>query len=363
MKIGIVLHPYDEEKPTGLGRFIYELTENLMLAGKENEFLLFSKHKPRTEARFAGVNWKFFGGDGGTLWLDTVLKRNPKADIYIFNTPIMPIFFRPKKSVVIALDFAYIHLPSHSPKRWIQNKLLFYYHKISLRKADHIVATSYTTKGDVIKLFDVPERKVTVIYPGFVHVSDLREKRVEVPSNYFYYVGAIKERKNVLNMVKAFVLFKEKTNNDYKFVIAGNNSGEYYEQVLSFIKEKNRENDIIFLGYISDEESSYLYKHAKAFIFTTLIEGAMGMPVLEAMDSSTPVITSNTPTFTELHAEDSALTADPLNIGDIAEKMQAIISDSMLRESLILNGKELVKKFNWESIAEEYLQLIRSFRV
>jgi len=360
MKIGIVLHPYDEEKPSGLGRFIFELTAEMARQGSEHEFLLYLKKAPRIPLKLPGDNWKVLAGAGGGIfWMDMLLKRNEKADVYIFNTPAMPLFWKPPRSIVIALDFAYKKLPTSSLVHFFKNQFLLLYHARSLSRATHVVATSRATKNDCIRFFGIPEEKMIIIYPGFTRICSLPPKEVAIPPKYFFYIGTIKERKNVLNLVKAFILFKEKTNFPHKLLIGGNNSGTYYETIRRYIQEKGRENDVLFLGYISDEEASFVHRHAEAFVFVTLVEGSFGMPVLEAMDCGTPVITSDTETSLELREAKAALLADPYDSTAIAEAMKNIASDKALREKIAANGKAFSQKISWEIMAREMLDLVK----
>ncbi len=354
MRIGIVLNPYNEEKPSGLGRFIYEIASALIEGDAKNEYLVYVKGAPKKLPIFSGGNWRICTGGKGLLWLDLLLFRNEPSDVYLFNTPSMPLFFRPRRSVVIALDFAYRHLPSDSIGERVKRFFLFRYHRFSLRKATHIVATSETTKKDVIELFHLPSNKITVIYPGFISMKRFKEEPVPVPPHYFYYMGVIKERKNVFAMVKAFVRFKELYPSDYQFLVAGNPSGEYYEKIQTFLAETPYSKDVVFLGYVTDGQAAYLYKHARAFIFTTLIEGATGMPVLEAMDAGTPVITSNAPTSTEVNLGEAALLADPENAESIAQAMEQIAKDDALRSALVEKGRRFAAEFSWEKGARSY---------
>ena len=119
MKIGIILHPYDEDKPAGLARTIFELTKGMLEIDKDNEYIIFVKNKPRRDPELPGNNWRLEVLGGGMFWLDH-LRRAPRADVYLFNTPVMPFFWKPLKSVVIALDFAYWHLSSQALENQIR---------------------------------------------------------------------------------------------------------------------------------------------------------------------------------------------------------------------------------------------------
>ena len=124
MKIGIILHPYGEKKPAGLGRYIFDLSKALIENDNNNEYIIYLKEKPDKIPNFLGQNWKIEILGFKMFWLDLGLFFARKSDLYIFNTPIMPFFFRPKKSVVIALDFAYKYFKAKNLKEFIFNKFL-----------------------------------------------------------------------------------------------------------------------------------------------------------------------------------------------------------------------------------------------
>jgi hypothetical protein len=139
MKIGIVLHPFDEKRPAGLGRYIFELTKEIIERDPESQFIIYLKQTPKEKLNIGSNNWQTVVLGDGYFWLEG-LAGTPKADLYIFNTPIMPFFFRPKRSLVIALDFAYLDFASfwQWPKMWP----LKLYHRFSLRRATKIIAIS-----------------------------------------------------------------------------------------------------------------------------------------------------------------------------------------------------------------------------
>jgi len=357
MKIGIVLHPYGEEKPGGLPRVIFEWTKALIERDKKNQYIVYLKNKPKKNPDLPGNNWKLETLGGGIFWQDK-LKDKEKADIYIFNTPVLPLFFRPPKSIIIAYDFPYKYLPSKNWKEYIQYKVTGFYHLLSLKRADAIISVSKSTKDEVVKFFGISPEKITPIYHGFKRICTEPETVVSVPDKFFFFAGTIKERKNVWNIVKAFNLFKkENPNTKHKVVIGGKKAGEYYEKIVNYAKENNLEQDVIFLDHINDSQLSYVYKKAEALIFPSLIEGT-GNPILEAMDCGIPVITSNIFGPAELGDDGSAVLIDPYNPEDIKKAMVKITKDSDFRNKLIKKGFEQVKKFSWDIAYKETLSLL-----
>lgn len=351
MKIGIILHPYGEGKPAGLGRFIFELTKALLEADAKNQYTLFIKEAPETAPNFPGTNWKIEILGSSRWWLEN-LQRKPKADVYIFNTPVMPLFWRPKKSIVIAFDFAYKHLTGMSARERIVAQALEWYHGHSLKKADLIVATSEATKRDIINFFKISADKIRVVYTGFNRICDIVPVAVRVPKPFFLFTGVVKKRKNVLNIIKGFAEF-DKKNPGYNLIIAGSAAGEYAGEARQFVSERGLREKVLFLGYVSDSELSFLYKNAAAFVFPSLIEGFIGLPVLEAMDCGLAVLASKDSALAEVGGKDSAIFVDPYDPIDIAAGLFKIANDEISKRKLIENGCIISQRFSWALAARE----------
>src|SRR5690606_32023968 len=124
---------------------------------------------------------------------------------------------------------------------------------------------------------------------------------------FFLYTGAIHPRKNLINLLKGFSVFKKRLQSNFKLVIAGRLAWKY-ESFLNDIKSYKYRQDIILTGYIPEEDLADLTGSAYAMIYPSLFEG-LGVPVLEAMQSGTPVITSEGSAMQEV-AGDAAIYAD-----------------------------------------------------
>ena len=360
MTIGIILHPFGENKPAGLGRYIFDLTKSLIENDQENKYIIYLKNKPRVLPVFLGDNWRIEILGFSKFWRDLGLFFAPKSDIYIFNTPVMPLFFKPKKSIVIALDFAYKYFESKNIKEKIRNFLLFRMNKFALRRADKIVSISEATKKDIINFFEILPSKIEVIYPGFKNICLLKPKETDVPKKYFLFVGVVKERKNVFNIIRAFAEFKTRDKEGYKFVIVGKSGGEYYEKILNFISDKKLEKEVVFKDFVDDNKLCHIYKNAKALVFPGLLEG-FGFPILEAMACGLPVITSNKGSLSEISG-DASLKVNPENIGEISDAMERISKDENLKESLARKGLERAREFSWQKSAQGVLKVIQKIK-
>ncbi len=355
MKIGIVLHPYGEDQPAGLARTIFEFTKGMLAVDRENEYIIFLKHAPRIMPEFLGANWKVYMLGGGLLWLDR-LRTAPSCDVIIFNTPVVPLLYKPKRSVVLALDFAYYYFPPRGLKATLMNWFTFWYHRRSLLRADLIVAISAATKQDTIKLFSIAPEKIRVVLCGFKDICASAEQVMDVPENFFLFVGVMKQRKNVFNVVRAFRAICEK-NPEYAFVLGGRAEGEYVNEMKRYIADEGIEDRVHFIGHLNDGQLSYIYRRARALVFASFIEG-FGYPVLEAMACGTPVITSKSTSLGEICQNGSALLVDPAQVDELADAMIRIVRDKELREELIRNGHEQAKKFSWGKAGREMIEAI-----
>ena len=356
MRIGIILHPYDEDKPAGLARTIFEWTKGMLSVDEKNEYIVFLKNVPRKDPDLPGKNWRVESTGGGIFWLDNLRKRTI-CDVYLFNTPVLPLFYRPQNTIVLALDFAYYYLAGGSLKSFLQKWGTFLYHKWSLYRADRVIAISQATKKDVVKLFKYPTDKITVVYLGYKKICSEKEIPIPLPQKFFFFAGIIKERKNVLNLIRAFDIFAKK-NREHSLVIGGNPSGEYFEKVRRYVIEHGLGKRVLFAGHLNDGQLSYVYRRATVFIFPTLIEG-FGMPVLEAMDCGVPVITSNQSSLKEVGGNNSALLINPYIPAEIAGAMDQLVRDENQRANLIIKGKEQAKLFSWDIAAKELLHVIK----
>lgn len=357
MKIGIFLHPYGEKEPAGLGRAILDLTASLIAAAPEDTFIILVKGNPASPPKFPGTNWSLYLCPDGWQWRDRGIAKAPKADVYLFNTPVMPLWRRPRKSTVIALDFAYLHMRPRGIGGILRRFLLFWMHGQALEAASRIVAISDATRRDVIRFFHIGEEKVTTVRLGFRQLCGGYEERYDAPEKFFLFVGVMKERKNVRAIIKAFTRFAL-SHPEFYLLLVGKTEGEYGDLLKREASQSSAAERIRFLGYRADAELAYLYPRATALVYPSTIEG-FGFPVLEAMACGTAVITSRNSSLPELAGE-AGLLVDPDNIAQIVAAMDVLASDANLRAGVIEKGREQAKNFSWEKAAGQILGILRS---
>jgi glycosyltransferase involved in cell wall biosynthesis len=365
MIIGIVT-TYSQKHPAGLERFILEFLKALSKVDNFNEYIIYTKKGSGLNKKLIeeGVNnFLVVEMRGGMLWKDLGLFFAPKADIYLFNGLRIPLFFVPKNYLVLVYDFAYKYKNLTNKKEKIKRYVYDFLAKLAFKRAKHIISISQSTKHEIVKFFNINKEKIKVIYCGFNKISNLSAEKVNLEFNkYFLFIGTIKERKNILGLVKAFIILNKLKPKYYSLVIAGKHdkNSEYFKNILKLIKYNKLENQILFTGHINDEQLKYLYQNSIALVFPSLLEG-FGLPILEAMDCGVPVITSNFSSLAEV-ADKAAILVDPYDNQDICDNMLKVDENQELRSRLIDAGYSRVNIFSWDKMAKEFIDLFYTIK-
>lgn len=224
---------------------------------------------------------------------------------------------------------------------------------------DAIIAVSENTKRDLVKLYQIPEEKITVIHHGvnqsFVGDEELKQVEDELhlkSFNYILYVGSRKAYKNFLFTITS--LHETLLKNKLKLVCIG--GGAFSDIEINEFKCLGIDSLVMYIDF-SEAALKWLYSNAFCFIFPSLYEG-FGMPVLEAYANNCPVVLSNRSCFPEVAGE-AALYFEPDDESSIAYSIDKLLDDSILRNELTRLGKERLKSFSWDRTASETLKLYR----
>jgi glycosyltransferase involved in cell wall biosynthesis len=233
------------------------------------------------------------------------------------------------------------------------------------RRAGFIIADSESTKKDIMRFLHVPEERMEVIYlaagDGFDEkrspetIAQTKNK-YGINKPYFLAVGSMEPRKNLASALIAFKALKETKKIDYQFVVAGG-KGWKNEAFYRLLKKLSIDEHLVLTGYVPEEELPALYQGAEVFVYPSLYEG-FGLPVLEAMSSGTPVITSNASSLPEV-AGDAALLVNPMETFDLYRAMEALVMNPALKADFKEKGFKQSKKFTWEKTALETLEVYR----
>jgi len=233
------------------------------------------------------------------------------------------------------------------------------------RRATKIIAISESSKRDYLKYlgYHKPE-DITVIYHGvggFHKPGKPSAKAKELAAKpYLLYVGAIDFRKNVVGLLQAFYDLKP----DYpdlrllavgkEFALHDQLGDRGWFKLLNSKPEFAK--DVLTPGFIDHDDLIWLYQHAEAFVFPSRYEG-FGLPVLEAMQASCPVVSYKNSSIPEVAGDAALLVEDGQ---PIAPAIRELLSDSALRQRLISQGAQQVEKFTWDKTAEQTLEVLSS---
>lgn len=226
-------------------------------------------------------------------------------------------------------------------------KLLF--HSFSLF-ASRIVTVSNFSKSELIHHCILNEKKVEVIYSGINHINEVSEdKKFNVHSygDYVLVVSSMNPNKNYSRIVEAAALLNPNLN---ILITGGANPKVFNPSILS------NQNNIHYLGYVTDEQLKTLYSHAYCFLFPSLYEG-FGLPPLEAMACGCPVIVSRIPCLQEI-CGDAAIYCDPMSVDDIAEVINQLYEDKNRKAAFVQRSLNHSSKFKWDYTSEKFMNTI-----
>jgi len=265
--------------------------------------------------------------------------------------------------VLIVHDLAFLHYPKFIT--WHHRWYYQWFTKKFLQKAKSIVTVSGFSKKDLIQQYKLPGKKIDIVpgaaNTGFMPLSWLEKEKVKEGfadgREYFLFTGGIHPRKNLMNLLKAFSLFKKWQQSNMKLLVAGRLAWQY-DDILEKLKTYKYRDDVVLLGYLPDEQLTRVTAAAYAMVYPSFFEG-FGLPIIEAMQCEVPVITSNTSSMPEIGG-DAALYADPNDPDAIAKQMLSLYKDETLRSRLIEAGKIQATKFNWDKAAGDLLKIIVS---
>ncbi len=233
--------------------------------------------------------------------------------------------------------------------------------KYSVGIADKIITDTRQTKEDLITFFKADPDKIDVINlscnPIFynsvnkVNIEKIKEK-YKLPNQYILSVGTIEERKNLLSVVKAMHMGSI----DIPLVAIGR-STKYCDTIKQYVTQNNLKKQFLFYHNIESSDLPAIYQGADLLVFISVFEG-FGFPILEALYSKTPVITSTDGCFDEVGGK-SSLYVNPYDIDEIQHGIKKVLEDSKLRTRMIKDGYAHAQNFNEDVIAKKMMDVYK----
>ena len=280
-----------------------------------------------------------------------------RPDVAHFTNGMIPAG-SPVSTIVTVHDMSLRLYPQcHPVRRLLLNRPLMH---LAIRQAAAIVTVSHSARRDLLRLHGVAPERVSVVHeaasPAFRPISDpalLERVRATygLPSRFLLYVGTIEPRKNLSRLFDAFAAARAQ-GMPHQLVCVGP-YGWSSSDLAGRIERLGVKDAVHFTGYVNFADLPALYNLGEFFVFPSLYEG-FGLPVVEAMASGVPVITSNTSSLGEI-AGDAAETIDPTSTDALADAIYRLATEPELRRELVRRGLERSRAFSWERTAKEML--------
>lgn len=369
------------ENSTGLGNYSRMLIDQLVSDFPTNDYYLMApkrtdNYRPAQIPNVHIISPSGIGKSFPSLWRSSWVKKDLERlgiNLYHGLSHEIPLGIDRSaiKSVVTIHDLIFEYYPEQY--KAVDVNIYRKKFKYACEHATHIISVSKQTRDDLVRLYKVPESKISVCYPSVlpayecIVTADEREavrKKYRLPDKYLLYVGSIIERKNLLNVCKALHALKGKV--DLPLVVIGSGNGSYAELVNDYIKTNGMQAQVQFLerqpeandpGFKSSEDFPAIYQSAEMLLYPSMYEG-FGLPVLEALWSRIPVITSNTSCLPETGG-DAACYVDPTIVDELANAILTVSSNDILRQQMTRKGIAHAQKFAPQVCAANVIEVYK----
>ena len=273
----------------------------------------------------------------------------------LFHTSYYPIPRIRQKVTLTVNDLRFLKFPETYP--FARRQFLRVAVPRAIRRADLVYAISEFTKTEICEAYDVsPEKVIVAPIPrgesfrpisAVAPLEDVR-RRYRLPEKFLLCVGHLEPRKNLKRVVEAFTAARARIGQRFGLVILGKENHDWGD-VLATVRTSSVREDILFTGYVPDSDMPLIYNLAEMLVFPSLHEG-FGIPVLEAMSTGIPVVTSNSTALREVGG-DAAILVDPLSVDAIALGIETVLTDGDCRKAAVEKGLARAAEFEPEKTA------------
>jgi len=293
-------------------------------------------------------------------WMQLRAQRALEAlqpDVAHFTNGMIPIGSTVSTVVTVHDMSLRLYPQCHPWRRLVLNRPLMH---VAIHAASAIVTVSHSARRDLLRLHGVAPDKVSVVHeaasPAFKPIADRAmldaiKARYALPDRFILYVGTIEPRKNLNRLMAAFAAARQ-SGIPHQLVCVGP-YGWSSRDLTGEIDRLGIRDAVHFTGYVPFEDLPAIYNLGDFFVFPSLYEG-FGLPVVEAMASGLPVLTSNTSSLGEI-AGDAAVTIDPTDTDAMIDAIRRLASDPELRRDRSARGHARAKTFSWTQTAREML--------
>ena len=350
----------------GIGTYVRNLLRQLARLDHDTEYALLCQRNDTDLAEQLGENFRTIIDRSGQYSVReqfSIPINVGRSTPHLFHAPhyVLPVL-TPCRSVVTIHDCIHLLFP-----QYLRNRMAHAYartmHWTAVHRASRILTVSEASKRDILRFFNVPEERVTVIYnaiderfyddPSEEEIVRVRE-RYQLHDRFLMYAGNVKPHKNLERLVEAFVLLRQGGFDDLKLLITGSEISKY-ATLRRAVHRYNLHKHVRFLGFQSETTLAALYRLSEVFVFPSLYEG-FGLPPLEAMASGTPVVVSNVSSLPEV-VGDAAVLVNPYDASAIADGIRQVLGDPARRAELVTRGLTRARMFSWQESASRVRQI------
>jgi glycosyltransferase involved in cell wall biosynthesis len=357
---------------TGLGNYSRFVIGALSESIPENEYFLYSP-KVKNHAEFNAILRRpnirvirapaiYSNLKAASLWRTWGISKEAtvkELDVFHGLSQELPIKMPVRvKKIVTVHDLIFIRYPQ------LYNPLDAFIYKAKVKaachQADKILATSFQTKRDIIEFLNIDPEKIDVVYQGChpsfkkkISAAEIEKVKTKnkLPERYILNVGTVEERKNVLLLIKALSQLPKELKSHV--VIIGR-ATKYKARIIEEAARLGVEDRITFLHNVPFADLPAIYQGAQIFVYPSVFEG-FGIPIVEALESSVPVIAATGSCLSEAGGPGS-IYINPSDEGELAEQLKKVLTDAELRTRMIADGKKYIEQFEPKVIAEKLLK-------
>jgi glycosyltransferase involved in cell wall biosynthesis len=365
LKIGVIYGGISEQK-AGMDHYLHQVLTAMKRLAPQHRYTLID-HRPQSSPFKEQFDQLILELPAGPMRVSRWNLQVVPRVLSRFELVFSPGLYGPVRiptgvaSVMVVHDLTRYLFPEFFKFNPVQKILDRLAYPAMLRRYDHLLAVSQSTRQDLIRLFKMDGSKITVVYHGAERDLRIRDKDAVEKSllqtyglkpPFILFLGTLEPRKNIPTLLKAYADIREQIPHD--LVLVGP-QGWKWEPIFEAIKKWNIESRVHWVGYVPDQERVLFYNGADFLVYPSWYEG-FGMPLLEAMQCGCPVIASNVSAMPEVLGE-AGLLIDPGQPEDLRQAMLRMALEPELREKLKKAGLMQSEKFSWEESARLTLEV------
>jgi glycosyltransferase involved in cell wall biosynthesis len=346
------------EVPAGRGRYVRELLRGLSRIDADHEYVLYARKRWSEAPRDPRFRWRALHAPSLSWPLLAGLEMSRSSSVGLACTSYAITAPWRIPGAAILWDFAPFEASLRAPRGSGLERLTL---PIALRRCDALIAISEATRRELRQRFPGVETNVTVAHPAADErfsaqpreedAEVLRRHALKLP--FVLVTGTLEPRKNLPRLIEAFAGLEEELRTGWTLVLAG---AAGWETDATFASVAAHRGLVRTLGYVPDQDLPALYRLAEVFCYVSLYEG-FGIPVLEAMQSGTAVLTSSLSSMPEVGG-DAARYADPRDVSDIRRGLRELLADPQLRRASAAAGLQRARRFDWTNTAHSVLGVL-----